>query len=179
MGGSVLVVDDDELILRIGARTLARAGFRVSVAGSKADALALARQRRFDVAIIDYFLGPEDCGCDLAGPLRARNPTIRIVVMSGLGVLSEVVRHAYCAGADRVTSKAGADWVTLARSSADPPSPARPAVSFAALKREVVHGTFLVHRRNVSSTARALGMARSTLQRTLRQIPPPRLDDDD
>ena len=150
-----------------------------SVAASSAEALVLAGQRRFDVAVIDYFLGPGDCGCDLVGSLRARNPAIRITVISGLGVLSEVVCHAYSAGADRVASKNGVDWIALARGSASPPPPARPAVNLTALKRDVVHGAFLVHRRNVSSTARALGLSRSTLQRTLRQAPPPALEDDD
>lgn len=179
MVSSVLLVDDDELIRRIGGRSLSRAGFHVSIAGSSAEALVLASQYRFDVAVIDYFLGPGDCGCDLVGPLRGCNPAIHITVISGLGVLSELVCHAYSAGADRVTSKTGVDWIALARGAASPPPLARPAVDLTALKREVVHGAFLVHRRNVSRTARALGLSRSTLQRTLRQLPPLALEDDD
>ena len=49
--------------------------------------------------------------------------------------------------------------------------------SFArAARREAIHGTLLVHGRNISDTARALGMTRSSLQRLLRKMPLPALD---
>jgi ActR/RegA family two-component response regulator len=178
MRGRVLVVDDDALIRRVGEKFLARAGFEVATAGSTWEGRFLAATGRFDAAILDYFLNDE-LGCDLIAPLRASNPAIRIAVVSGLSTQPEVARHALAAGADIVASKTRIDWVALA--AGDPPPPALPArrvVDLDALRREAIHGTLLVHGRNISHAARALGMTRSSLQRVLRKIPLPALDDE-
>jgi ActR/RegA family two-component response regulator len=178
----VLVVDDDPLILLASRRTLERAGFDVTAVGTAAHARAVLPAPSLDVALVDYFLGPGECGCELIAPLRAHHPAIRIAILSGLGVLPELIRRAYQAGADLVASKTHIDWVALASGDAlvpgPIPSPIQPDVDLAALKRDVIHGTYLVHRRNVSRTARALGMKRSSLQRVLRKTPPPDLGEE-
>lgn len=179
MRGRVLVVDDDALIRRVAERSLVRAGFEVVAASTAWQARYLAAMEPFDVAILDYFLGPGERGTDLVAPLRARSPAIRIAVVSGLGALSDVVRHALAAGAHVVVNKTRVDWVTLADGQAPAViAPADPAVDLDALRREAIHGTLLVHGRNVSDTARALGMTRSSLQRVLRKMPLPSLEID-
>jgi ActR/RegA family two-component response regulator len=170
----VLVVDDDRLIQRAARSSLERAGFDVVTADSIAGALAVAG--RFDVALVDYFLAAGECGCDLIGPLRAAHPSIRIVIVSGLAALADLVRHALSAGADLVASKTQPDWPALARAPVSAPAPVPPGVNLAALKRELTHGAYLVHNRNVTVAARALGIKRSSLQRRLRRAPLPRLD---
>lgn len=177
MCADVLIVDDDGLIREVSERVLTRAGFDVAVAATATQALELAADRRFDVAILDYFLGPGDYGCALIAPMRIRHPSMRIAILSGLGVLPELVQHGYAAGANLVASKANVDWVAVARCQrAAPAQPVHPAVDLDALKRQAIHGAYLVHNRNVSSTARALGMRRSNLQRVLRKAPPPQLE---
>lgn len=169
----VLVVDDDPLIRKVSARALEVAEFDVVVAGAAAKALEVIGTRSFDTAILDYFLGPGECGCDLIAPLRAQSPRIRVVVVSGLGMLPDLVRHAYLAGADLVVPKADVDWRALASGQpAVAPDPRTSFTELEAFKRAVVHGTYLVHRRNVTSAARALGVTRSSLQRLLRRSPP-------
>ena len=170
----VLLVDDDPLIRRVGARALTAAGMEVSLAGNRLEALASMDTCAFDVAIVNYFLGQAECGCDLIAPLRANNPNIRITILSGLGVLPDVVRHAERAGADVVASKARVNWFSLAREELTCASDS-PALDLGTFKRAVIHGTFLVHRRNITSTARALGITRTSLQRMLRRNPPPEL----
>jgi ActR/RegA family two-component response regulator len=172
----VLVVDDDPLMRRASARALSAAGFDVVVAGAALEALGPTGPHTFDTAILDYYLGPGECGCNLIALLRSRNPRTRIVILSGLGVLPELVQHAYRAGADLVASKPNVDWHALASGdTTNAPDSARSAIDFAAFKRAVIHGTYLVHRRNVTSTARSLGISRSSLQRMLRRNPPPDL----
>jgi len=165
------------LIQRVARSSLERAGFDVVTADSIAGALAVAGH--LDVALLDYFLDAGECGCDLIAPLRAAHPSIRIVVMSGLAALADLVRHALSAGADLVASKTRPDWPALARALASPPAPVPPAVDLAALKRELTHGAYLVHHRNVTIAARALGIKRSSLQRRLRHAPLPMLDADE
>jgi ActR/RegA family two-component response regulator len=170
----VLVVDDDPLILKAGARALAAAGCDVTLADTARAALAAMEGRTFDLAILDYFLGRASCGCDLIVPLRAGSPEARIVVVSGLGALPEVACHAYRAGAHLVARKASMDWSSLAKGATEGvvDTTALPD-DLEAFKREIIHGTYLVYHRNVSSTARALGITRTSLQRMLRRTQPP------
>jgi len=175
----VLVVDDDALIRNLGARVLGRAGFDVTLADTVAAALALPDPWTFDAAILDYFLIPGACGCDLIAPLRSNNPSIWIAILSGLGDMPELSRHAHRAGADVVASKGNVDWVSLVLGERTPPHAMNPSVNLDAIKRDVIHGTYLVHRRNISQTARALGMKRGNLQRILRKTPPPDVEEEE
>jgi ActR/RegA family two-component response regulator len=179
MRGRVLVVDDDALIRTVAERWLTRASFEVATTGSTWQARSLAATGRFDVAILDYFLGGDERGPDLIPPLRATSPAIRVVVMSGLGALPDVARHALGAGASAVVGKTKIDWPALAAGDPPPPVAARPVVDLDALRRDAIHGTLLVHGRNISRAARALGMTRSSLQRVLRKNPLPALEEDE
>lgn len=172
----VLVVDDDPLFLKLSRRALEHAGVEATVAGSLAEARGRMFNNRFDVAILDYFLRGGECGCDLIPTLRERYPAIRVVILSGLGAVAEIIHHAHAAGADLVESKTRVDWDSLVHGRARPAGRADPALSLAALRREIIHGALLVHRYNISATARALGVKRSTLQRALRRTPALRSD---
>lgn len=178
MRGRVLFVDDDALIRKAGERAMTRAGFEVAAVSSALEARHLVDRSDFDAAILDYYLADGECGCDLIPMLRGRNTTMRIAVLSGLGVLPDLVRHALGAGADLVAPKIGIDWPALVRGESVPARPPS-TVNLNAIKRDIIHGVFLVHRRNVTGTARALGMSRSSLQRMLRRTPPPILEEDE
>jgi len=169
----VLVVDDDPLIRKASARALEIADFDVAVASAAGEALAAIGARAFDTAILDYYLGSGACGCDLIAPLRARSARVRVVVLSGLGMLPDLVRHAYHAGADHVACKARVDWRALASGpTGAAQDPMTSSTELGAFKRAVIHGTYVVHRRNVTSAARALGVTRTSLQRLRRKLPP-------
>jgi ActR/RegA family two-component response regulator len=165
----VLLVDDDPLILRSSRRALERTSVEVVTAATLLQARACLETCRIDVALIDYFLGDGECGCDLIAPLRSRHRDIRIVILSGLAALPDVIQHALRAGADVVAGKTHADWVALVEGERRPPGRARPGISLQSLRCELIQGALLVHRRNISETARALGLKRSSLQRVLRR----------
>ena len=167
----VLVVDDDPLFLKLSRRALERLGVEVTLAGSIAEARGRLFNAWFDVAILDYFLRGQECGCDLVPALRGRYPGVRVVVLSGLGAVAEIIHHAHAVGADLVESKTRVDWDLLVRGGIRPVVKAEPELNLAALRNEIIHGALLVHRYNISATARALGIKRSTLQRALRRTP--------
>jgi DNA-binding NtrC family response regulator len=77
---SVLLVDDDELLLRAWSAQLG-SGRSVICATNATEALACAAQQRIDLAVVDQRLGTER-GSDVIEALLASNPTM-FVIMAG------------------------------------------------------------------------------------------------
>ncbi len=79
---TVLVVEDDESIRNLLARVLGQAGYEVLTAPDAHEALALGSETRFDLLLTDVVM-PGMNGGDLVFRLRARQPTLRALLMSG------------------------------------------------------------------------------------------------
>ena len=80
---TVLVVDDDPDVRRITASMLNQLGHRVIQAESGADALSrLAERPLIGLAVIDFAM-PEMNGIELADRLRADNPTLPVLFVTG------------------------------------------------------------------------------------------------
>jgi DNA-binding NtrC family response regulator len=80
---SVLVVDDDPMIKKLVARILADAGYDPSTASSLPEALELARERTFELVISDIVLSDGGDGLDLVEAVRAVQPDIHVLHISG------------------------------------------------------------------------------------------------
>jgi CheY-like chemotaxis protein len=81
---TVLLVDDEPVILRLGASILERYGYTVLTAPSGRAALNLveAHAGTIDLIVLDMVM-PEMNGAELARALRARDPHCRILFSSG------------------------------------------------------------------------------------------------
>jgi two-component system, cell cycle sensor histidine kinase and response regulator CckA len=80
---SVLVVDDEETVLRAARRVLERRGFRVSTASLPHAALArLAAAEELDLLLTDVSM-PDLSGPELAARARVMRPSLRVLYMSG------------------------------------------------------------------------------------------------
>ena len=101
--GSVLVVDDDVRFAETLARALERRGWATIVAHTIDGALAAARARVVDAAIVDLRLGDED-GLRLIEPLHALGARMRIIVLTGYASIATAVR-AIKLGADDYLAK--------------------------------------------------------------------------
>ena len=82
-GQSVLVVDSDAEYGRSLAMLLRRAGIRVRLARTRAQALQAARRGRFDLAVVDLFLGGG--GVELARELSRRVPRLLLSLGARMG----------------------------------------------------------------------------------------------
>ncbi len=82
--GTVLLVDDEQLVRDLGTRILSRAGFQVLTAGSGIEALEIYRTNLPDieVVILDMIM-PEMGGEQCLQRLVELNPGVRIVCTSG------------------------------------------------------------------------------------------------
>jgi CheY-like chemotaxis protein len=81
---SVLVADDEESIRVLLEHWLVAAGHATSLAANVAEALAAAKQRKFDLVITDILM-PGGDGLDLIAELKRTQPTTRILAISGGG----------------------------------------------------------------------------------------------
>jgi len=81
-GLSVLLVDDDPLLVRMLERTLGRDGFRMRSAGGGEGALREIGTAPTDVVLLDVHLAGES-GIDLIGRFRAAGFKGAVIVFSG------------------------------------------------------------------------------------------------
>ena len=89
---TVLLVEDEESILKLARRVLTRQGYRVLAASTPGEALALAQTHTgpLDLLITDVVM-PEMNGRELADAVRASFPGIRRLFMSGY--TREIIGH--------------------------------------------------------------------------------------
>lgn len=90
MQGSILLVDDDRDFAEGLAELLGLEGFDTALAFSKPEALDRNREFRPDIAILDIRLGKED-GLSLIEALRARNPDLQCIMLTGFAALNTAV----------------------------------------------------------------------------------------
>jgi DNA-binding response OmpR family regulator len=81
--GNVLLVDDEAIVLEVIERYLLRDGYGVRVARDGESALALARQERPDLIVLDVMLPGLD-GLEVARRLRAES-AVPIIMLSARG----------------------------------------------------------------------------------------------
>ncbi len=90
---TVLVVEDEAGVRRVVRLALEKQGYRLLVAASGREAVALAEQHSgtIELLLTDLVM-PEMSGSELAGILRARRPGLAVLLMSGY-VEDDFVRH--------------------------------------------------------------------------------------
>jgi two-component system, OmpR family, response regulator len=78
----VLVVDDDPDLREMFVALIEQYGIAVDAASSAEEALALVDASTPDLVFLDIAM-PTTSGADLARTLRAKNPSLRLVAVSG------------------------------------------------------------------------------------------------
>lgn len=81
---SVLIVDDDPLVLSVAELILKQAGFTVETASDGAQALALVKEsgRKYDLILSDVLL-PQMTGPEIIAEIKKHHPEQLVVYMSG------------------------------------------------------------------------------------------------
>lgn len=87
----VLVVDDEEMLLRALRQILTVAGYAVVTTQQPAEALHLANTDRFDVALLDVRM-PEMSGIELLEKLKSAHPDLEVVMMTAFGTVEDAFR---------------------------------------------------------------------------------------
>ena len=90
MVSSILVVDDDEYILKLYRLILEHEGYIICTASTGELALLEAQKTRYDLAILDMFL-PDIRGDEVACKLRNIDDSIGIIFITGYDESLQIV----------------------------------------------------------------------------------------
>ena len=86
----LLIVDDETQFLATIARRLRKRGFDVSTASNGPDAIALAKEEKFDIALLDLKMPGMDGG-QLLAHLKAEHRFLEAIILTGHGSLESAV----------------------------------------------------------------------------------------
>jgi DNA-binding NtrC family response regulator len=101
---SVLAVDDEENFLTLLDWFLSQKGYDVYTVSNVDEALLLAQERTFDVALLDIRLGTSNDGMFLLDELTQRLPGIKVIMMTAYPTVS-AIKQAFDKGALRFLTK--------------------------------------------------------------------------
>ena len=100
---TILIVDDEPVILDVFRRFLEADGRQLLLAGSVREALAVSREARdIDVAIIDKNLG-DGSGLDVARGLKAAKPDAEVILVTGYASIDSAIAAVQIGAYDYVT----------------------------------------------------------------------------
>ena len=100
----VLVVDDEPQMRELLCMFLNQKGFQARSAATAEDALATLRERPVDCVVLDINLGGED-GLQILANLKALDPKLRVIMLTGMGFVEDFLQEAQQKGADGYVSK--------------------------------------------------------------------------
>jgi two-component system phosphate regulon response regulator OmpR len=100
----ILVVDDEPQIREMLSMYFASHGYDASAAGDSAAALRAIQTSKVDVVVLDIGLADED-GLKLLERLKNEQPELRVIMLTGMGFLEDLLVEAQQKGADGYVSK--------------------------------------------------------------------------
>ena len=104
MSQHILVVDDEPQIRDLLAVYLGKQSYRVSTAASSAETMRLVKEGHIDLVVLDIGLADED-GLNLLSIIKAQHPSLRVVMLTGMGFVEDLLQEANQKGADGYVSK--------------------------------------------------------------------------
>ena len=104
MSQHILIVDDEVQIRELLSVYLKRQGYLVSDAANGARTLAVLGQSAVDLVVLDIGLEHED-GLGLLGRIKTAHPKVRVIMLTGLGFVEDLLEEALQKGADDYVSK--------------------------------------------------------------------------
>jgi two-component system, OmpR family, response regulator len=98
----ILVIDDEPALAELIDRTLRVAGFDSRTAGTRRDALAMAKEHRPELALIDVML-PDGSGFELCHQLRDQLPDLAVIFVTAKDSLADKLTGLNLGGDDYIT----------------------------------------------------------------------------
>jgi DNA-binding NtrC family response regulator len=87
---NVLVVDDEEQFLKVFSQRLQGRGLKVDTSTSGEDAIKKVKGKEFDAIVLDLVM-PGMSGMEALKRIRAENPDVQIIILTGHGTIEKTV----------------------------------------------------------------------------------------
>ncbi len=100
----LLVVDDEQPICELLELYLSKQGYDVSTCTTAAEAMQVLAERPVDLVVLDISLNGED-GLQALEQIKLRHPGVRVVMLTGMGYVEDLLQEAQDKGADGYVSK--------------------------------------------------------------------------
>ncbi len=174
---SIMLVDDSYVLRDRLALAFEERGFRVSVAGSYDEAIAVFKQAPTELAVLDLRM-PGRPGMALIPELKKICPDTKILVLSGFGSIATAIDAIRLGATNFLPKPADADDIlnAFARVGNEVELPIAdeeiPVPTLAQAEWEHIHRVLADCGGNISEAARRLGIHRRSLQRKLRKRAP-------
>ena len=104
MSQHILVVDDEPQIRELLYIYLSKQGYRVSTAATSCETMRVVNETAVDLVVLDIGLADED-GLKVLEALKAAQPQLRVVMLTGMGFVEDLLQEAHQKGADGYVSK--------------------------------------------------------------------------
>ena len=171
--GKLLILDDDEILLRRLSKSMESFGFEVTAVSSIEEAEEIIEKIIFDTAVLDLKLA-DGSGLSIVKKLSSSNPKCRAIMLTGFGNIATAVAAMKVGAIDYLPKPANAEQIKNALVDYEKPLPPPPDDPMSAdrVRWEHIQRIFEQCNRNVSETARRLKMHRRTLQRILAKHAP-------
>jgi DNA-binding NtrC family response regulator len=104
MSQNILVVDDEAQIRELLSIYLRRQGYEVSTASTAAETLKTLSNTSVDAVVLDIGLANED-GLGLLADIKKAYPSLRVIMLTGMGFVEDLLEEAHQKGADGYVSK--------------------------------------------------------------------------
>lgn len=171
----ILLVEDDAVFLDRLATSLRRRGHEVVTASRLDEVGGIIGSFSPDCAVIDLRLDGES-GLDAVRLLRERQPSVRVLILTGYGSIATAVDAMRLGAVDYLSKPADTDQIEAALFGADDeliqPDLETSVPSLERVEWEHMQRVLRDCGGNISATARKLGIERRTLQRKLGKYPP-------
>ena len=160
--GKLLILDDDEILLRRLSKSMESFGFEVTAVSSIEEAEEIIEKIIFDTAVLDLKLA-DGSGLSIVKKLSSSNPKCRAIMLTGFGNIATAVAAMKVGAIDYLPKPASAEQIKNALVDYDKPLPPPPDDPMSAdrVRWEHIQRIFEQCNRNVSETARRLKNASS------------------
>ena len=112
MKGRILVVDDEDIVIRSCRRVLGGGEFEVDAVQSGIDALKQIEEKPFDVVILDIMM-PKMDGIEVLQRVKEAHPDIEVIMITGLSQVETAVRSMKLGAFDYLTKPFDPDELKL------------------------------------------------------------------
>lgn len=104
MSQHILVVDDEPQICELLSIYLHKQGYATSSAGNSKAAMEFLGSQHTDLVVLDIGLADDD-GLRVLTDIKKQHPAVKVIMLTGMGLVEDLLQEAVQKGADGYVSK--------------------------------------------------------------------------